>query len=223
MCTGSDSPRFVPTSAQVNSFSFTVLHPHPELARSSLHEKAWTACLSYLALGSGCEYSWNPPLMYSQKRRSSMCCYNRDGGAGFTLTTIWRAATVKGMPPPLRVIIRGVTRQGFWGNLLSYPLSTLTLFYSLSSLLCFCLYSSSSLCANVVGSKDNSVMLHTSSVSTVQSEGDAGRRGKGGCCLERFGSRLSAADHSQLCTRRGSALLSADHLGEAALADGEKK
>lgn len=80
------------------------------------------------------------------------------------------------MPRPVGVITRGVTEKAFGRTYLSFPLSTLPLLYSLSSLLAFCLQGSPSslcLCACVAGSsKDNSVVLHTSSsASTVQTGG----------------------------------------------------
>lgn len=103
-----------------------------------------------------------------------MCCYNRDGGAGFTLRTIWRAAAVTGMPPPPGVIVQSVKENHFGVNLLilfSFY-STLHHVFRLSSPLGFCLCESSSLCTNMVGNKDNSVILHTSSssASNVQTE-----------------------------------------------------
>lgn len=90
---------------------------------------------------------------------------------------IWRVATAADMPHPMGAVIWGVTENTLGATYLPSPISILPLLYSVSSLLAFSLYESSSLLslyANVVGSsKDNSVLLHTSSASsacTVQTE-----------------------------------------------------
>lgn len=106
------------------------------------------------------------------------------------------------MPRPMGVIIWDVTENAFRKTCLPSPPPMLPLLHSLASLPAFCLHespSSLSLCANVwwVSSKDNSVVLHTSSASTVQTGG------RGGCCLESFGSALSAVNHSRLLYERG--------------------
>lgn len=107
------------------------------------------------------------------------------------------------MPRSVGIIIQSVTENAFGRTYLFSPLSILPLLYSVSSLLDFSLHenpSSLSLCANVTdSSKDNSVVLHTSSssASTVQTGG------RGGCCLESFGSALSAVNHSWLLYERG--------------------
>lgn len=134
-----------------------------------------------------------------------MCCYIKNGGFGFTLTTIWRAAAVRGMHPLIGTIILGGTKERLSGE------STIFSSYSpAQSFFSACSLSLSRLIlsANVVGSKDNSVILHTSSASTVQTGG----RGGGSCRLKSFG---SAVDHSASVRKiGGGAVLCADHLGE---------
>lgn len=100
---------------------------------------------------------------------------------------------------------------------LTYPL--LSLFYlsctvlPLSSLSVFMKAHSLSPCASVAGSsKDNSLVLHTSSssssASTVQTIG------RGGVAWRALGARSVQSTTHGSCMRGGSAQFKADHLGE---------
>lgn len=92
-------------------------------------------CLSYLAPGSGCEYCWNHPLLYSQQRHTErhVLLYGdgRVGRAGVTLTTMWTSASVRDAASPCGSHPPRCDMQCFflffsWGTCLS---SRCTLFY----------------------------------------------------------------------------------------------